>query len=165
MRYAPLEIATYDADLMISIGSSSTDFGDISLNINTKFLNLTGLLSLCLVLASPVMAQDISAGKKTFKKCSACHQVGEGAKNRVGPPLNGVVGREAASLEGFKYSKVMKESGLTWTVENLTGYLTKPKKFLKGNKMSFAGIKKPEDIANVIAFLENFNADGTKITE
>lgn len=102
---------------------------------------------------------DAAAGEKVFKKCKACHQVGEKAKNRVGPILNGVVGRPAGEEEGFKYSDAMKAKGaegLVWTDENLDSYLTKPRDFVPGNKMSFAGLKKPEDRANVIAYLKTF---------
>ncbi|WP_093362340.1 c-type cytochrome [Tropicimonas isoalkanivorans] len=99
----------------------------------------------------------VAAGEKVFKKCQACHQVGEGAKNRVGPVLNGVVGRTAGTLDGFKYSKAMigaGEEGLTWTSETLHEYLADPKGYLKGNKMAFAGLKKPDDVDAVVAFLE-----------
>ncbi len=105
-------------------------------------------------------AQDADAGKKVFRKCSSCHQVGEKARVRVGPPLNGILGAAAASVEGFRYSDVLIESGLTWTEENLASYLADPKGFLPGNKMTFAGLKKEEDIANVIAYLAGFNAEG-----
>ena len=102
---------------------------------------------------------DAAAGEKIFKKCKACHKVGDGAKNRVGPVLNGIVGNEIASVEGFKYSKAFlakKEEGLVWTEEVLDTYLTKPKKFIKGTKMTFSGLKKEADRANVIAYLMTF---------
>ncbi|PPB79729.1 cytochrome c [Albidovulum inexpectatum] len=101
----------------------------------------------------------VAAGEKVFRKCKACHKVGEGAKNGTGPVLNGVVGRPAAAVDGFKYSNAMKaaaEDGLVWTPENLHEYLAAPKKFIKGTKMSFAGLKKPEDIDAVIAYLSTF---------
>ena len=102
---------------------------------------------------------DAAAGEKVFKKCKACHQVGDGAKNRVGPMLNGIVGNEIASVEDFKYSKAFlakKAEGLVWIVEVLDTYLTKPKKFIPGTKMSYAGLKKEGDRANVIAYLKTF---------
>ncbi len=101
----------------------------------------------------------VKKGEKTFKKCKACHQVGDKAKNKTGPILNGIVGAAAAKADGFKYSKVMKaaaEGGLVWTDEELGAFLTKPKKYMKGTKMSFAGLKKDKDIAAVIAYLKSF---------
>ncbi len=102
---------------------------------------------------------DAAAGEKVFRKCKACHQVGDGAKNRVGPMLNGIIDNEIASIEGFKYSKAFlakKDEGLVWTEEVLDAYLTKPKKHIKGTKMSFAGLKKEADRADMIAYLMTF---------
>lgn len=96
---------------------------------------------------------DPEKGAKVFVKCKACHTVEEG-KNRVGPSLHGVVGREAGSVEGFKYSKAMQEADVVWTIENLHKYLENPKEFIPGNKMVFAGLKKEEDRADVIAYLQ-----------
>ncbi|MCB2119034.1 MAG: c-type cytochrome [Rhodobacteraceae bacterium] len=98
----------------------------------------------------------VEAGQKVFKKCAACHKVGEGAKNATGPHLNGVVGRTAGTIEGFKYSKPMTDAGaggLVWDADALTAYLENPKGFVKGTKMSFAGLKKEEDRAAIIAYL------------
>ncbi len=100
----------------------------------------------------------IAKGEKVFKKCKACHQIGEGASNRTGPILTGVVGRPAASVEGFKYSKGMKEmagEGLIWDEANLDQFLTKPKAFVKKTKMGFAGLKKEGDRAAIIAYLKS----------
>ncbi|RYH10711.1 c-type cytochrome [Tropicimonas sp. IMCC6043] len=99
----------------------------------------------------------VAAGEAVFKKCKACHMVGDGAKNRVGPALNGVVGRTAGSAEGFKYSKPMLaagEEGLVWDEAALHEYLADPKGYIKGNKMAFAGLKKPDDVDAVIAYLK-----------
>jgi cytochrome c len=98
----------------------------------------------------------VEAGEKVFKKCKACHKVGEGAKNGTGPELNGIVGRAAGAADGFKYSKPMvaaAESGLVWTPEALAEFLASPKGYLTGTKMSFAGLKKAEEIDAVIAYL------------
>ncbi len=103
---------------------------------------------------SAAQAGDAVAGKKVFKKCKACHTVDAGGKNKIGPNLHGVIGKAAAAVEGYKYSKAMKASGLTWTEENLTGFLTKPKKFLPKTKMSFGGLKKPQQIEDLIAYLK-----------
>ncbi len=116
-------------------------------------------IALTLVPAVAMAEGDPEKGKKVFNKCKACHFVDK-EKNKVGPYLKGVVGRKAASVEGFKYSKAMQkkaEEGLVWTEENLAQYLKAPKKFVPGNKMAFAGLKKDEDIANVIAYLKQFS--------
>ncbi len=116
-------------------------------------------LALTGVAGSAFAEGDAVAGEKIFKKCKACHQVGDGAKNRVGPVLNGIVDNEIASVEDFKYSKAFlakKAEGLVWTDEVLDTYLTKPKKFIPGTKMSYAGLKKEGDRANVIAYLKTF---------
>lgn len=118
-------------------------------------------------LASPVLADDaVDAGAKLFKKnCFACHKVGDGAKNSVGPTLNGVFGRTAGTLESYtKFSKGMKalgESGVVWTEDQLRAYLPKPKDMVKGTTMTFAGLKKAEDIESIIAYLLTFSPDYT----
>ena len=102
---------------------------------------------------------DAAAGEKVFKKCKACHAIGEGAKNKVGPMLNGIVDNDIASVDGFKYSKAFvakKAEGLVWTEEALDAYLTKPKKFIPGTKMSFAGLKKEKQRSDVISYLMTF---------
>lgn len=102
----------------------------------------------------------VAAGEKVFKKCKACHQVGEGAKHRTGPILTGIVGHAAGAAEDFRYSKDMEkagEDGLVWTEEELHAFLTKPKAYMNKTKMSFAGLKKDDDIAAVIAYLKSFD--------
>jgi cytochrome c len=107
-------------------------------------------------------AQDAALGEKIFIRCKVCHQIGDGAKTLVGPELNGIVGRKSASIDGFSYSDGMKNANLTWTEDNLSEYLKNPKQKVPGNKMAFVGLPKPEDIANVIAFLKQFDATGKK---
>ena len=105
---------------------------------------------------------EVAAGEKVFKKCKACHAAGEGAKNKVGPQLNDLFGRVPGSVEGYKYSKAMVafgEDGKVWDEELLAAYLAGPKKAVKGTKMSFAGLKKPDDIANILEYLETFDPD------
>jgi cytochrome c len=119
------------------------------------------LLGLVFALAavSPAAA-DSEQGEQVFKKCRACHQVGEGAKNAVGPVLNGIVGRRAGSVEGFNYSQANKEAGaggLVWTKEKLDEYLKDPRAFMPKNKMAFAGLKDHEDREHVIEYLEKFS--------
>ncbi len=102
------------------------------------------------------LAQDAAAGEKVFAKCKACHVV-EDDKNKIGPSLKGVVGRKAGVHEGFKYSKAMHEAGekgLVWDDASIDEYLLNPKEFLKGNKMAFAGLKKDDERANIIAYLK-----------
>ncbi len=107
---------------------------------------------------------DAADGKKVFRKCMACHAVGEKAKNKVGPVLNGVIGRKVASNDSYKYSTAMIEYGAgdkVWTEEMFMAYIMDPKGVVKGTKMAFAGLKKEEDVTNVLAYLESFNPDGT----
>ncbi|SHL42714.1 c-type cytochrome [Roseibium suaedae] len=106
---------------------------------------------------------DAAKGEKVFKKCAACHAVGEGAKNKVGPELNGIVGRTTASVADYKYSPAMKEKGdegHVWTAEELDTYLANPKGMVPKTKMAFAGLKKEDERADVIAYLKTFGADG-----
>ena len=98
----------------------------------------------------------VAAGEKVFGKCKACHQVGDGAKNRSGPALNGIVGSDIAAVDGFKYSKTLAEMEGAWTAETLAAFLADPRGYAKGTKMSFAGLKKEEDIAAVTAYLATF---------
>ena len=117
---------------------------------------LVAALTALLPMAAAHAEGDPAKGKKVFNKCKACH-FADKKKNKVGPYLVGVVGRKAASVEGFKYSKAMQAKGaegLVWNEENLDKYLAAPKKFVPGNKMAFAGLKKAEDRANVIAYLK-----------
>ena len=107
-------------------------------------------------------AGDPAAGEKAFKICKTCHQIGEGAKNFVGPELNGVVGRKAGTVPGYSYSDANKNSGLVWDEATLTKYLHNPREVVPGTKMAFPGLKSDEDVANVIAYLEQFDADGKK---
>lgn len=111
--------------------------------------------------AEPAAADPelIAAGEKAFKKCSACHRVGEGAKNSTGPVLNGIVGRAAGIIDGFKYSKPLMDmaaAGLVWDEASMQAFIENPKGFMKGTRMTFAGLKKPEDRAAVIAYLATF---------
>ena len=98
----------------------------------------------------------VAAGEKVFGKCKACHQVGEGAKNRSGPALNGVIGADIASVDGFKYSKTLADMDGVWTEDSLAAFLADPRGYAKGTKMSFAGLKKEEEIAAVTAYLSTF---------
>lgn len=112
--------------------------------------------ALAVVAAAGAAHADAEAGKKVFNKCKACHKVEEG-KNGVGPSLHGVVGRPVASLEGYKYSDAMKafgEGGKVWDEATLTTYLHDPKKAVPGTKMAFAGLKKDEEITDVLDYIK-----------
>ena len=113
------------------------------------------LITAAAVLAGPVAqaAGDANEGERVFKKCAACHTV-EPGKRKPGPHLQNIVGRPAASVEGFKYSRAMTASGLVWDEETLRAFLAAPKKIVPKTKMSFPGIKKDSDMDNLIAFLE-----------
>lgn len=105
--------------------------------------------------AGAAQAADATAGKDVFKQCMACHTTEQG-KNKVGPSLFGVVGRPAASIDGFKYSKPMQEKaagGLVWNADNLKAYITAPKEVVPGGTMAFAGIKDAAKVDDLIAFL------------
>ena len=115
------------------------------------------------VLALPAAAEDGNAenGADVFKKCRACHQIGPQAHNLIGPELNGIIGRKAASVQGFPYSDAARKAaagGLVWTEETLSKYLENPQAVMKGTKMSFAGLKDPQDRKDVIAYLKKFSS-------
>jgi cytochrome c len=113
-------------------------------------------------LATSARAQDAAAGEKDFLVCRACHQIGPGAKIAVGPVLNGVVGRKAGTYPGYAYSPANKDSGIVWTPEELDKYLTNPQAVVPHTKMIFPGLKDDQKRKDVIAYLEQFNEDGTK---
>ncbi|MCE6953328.1 cytochrome c family protein [Cereibacter sphaeroides] len=122
---------------------------------------MTFLTGAAMVAAPAAFAEgDPAAGEKSFRKCMVCHQIGPEAENKTGPVLTGVVGRPAGSVDGFAYSKAMTEAaagGLVWTEESLAGFLENPRKAMPGTKMSFPGIRKPEEIADLIAYLGTFS--------
>ena len=101
---------------------------------------------------------DITAGEKIFKKCAACHSIVKGGKNKIGPALYNVVGRQVGNVEGYKYSKALAAYDKEWTFEELNGFLIKPTKWIKGTKMAYAGLRKEKDRASVIKYL-NQNSD------
>ncbi|WP_192361164.1 c-type cytochrome [Mesorhizobium mediterraneum] len=129
---------------------------------------LLGLAIAILTAVGSTHAQDTSsgnaeAGAVVFKRCMACHKVGSDAKNGVGPVLNGVVGRAAGAYADYRYSAANKNSGLTWDEPTLTIYLRAPRKLVPGTKMTFAGLNRNQEIADVIAYLKQFNAHGQKV--
>lgn len=110
-------------------------------------------------------AQDAAAGEKVFAVCKACHQVGDSAKNVVGPVLNGLIGRKAGSVEGYNYSDANKKSGFTWDEATFTEYIKDPKAKVPGTKMAFAGIKDEQKIKDLIAYLHTFDKAPVKLSQ
>ena len=113
-------------------------------------------------IASVMALGDITNGEKVFKKCAACHSINKGGKNKIGPALYNVVGRVVGGVDDYKYSKALASYGKEWTFEELNGFLTKPSSYLKGTKMSYAGLRKEKDRASVIKYL-NQNSDSPKL--
>ncbi len=113
-------------------------------------------------LAGAAQAQDVAAGEKSFAKCRSCHQVGETAKNGLGPLLNGLFGRTAGTIPGYTYSAQNKASGIVWDVPVFAEYIRDPKAKIPGTKMVFAGIKNDKEIADLTAYLQQFDAAGKK---
>jgi cytochrome c len=123
-----------------------------------KRLTLSALA--VIVSSAAALAQDAAAGKASFAKCLACHAVGEGAKNKVGPVLNGIDGRKSGTAEGYSYSDANKNSGITWNKDQFLDYIKDPKAKIPGTKMVFAGIKKENEAADLWAFLAQHDKDG-----
>ena len=117
-------------------------------------------------IAALLATADTAAGAKAIKKCTACHSLNQGGKHRLGPNLWDIVGRPVASVAGYKYSKALKsKSGETWSYDNLDAFLTKPKGWAPGTKMSFAGLKKPERRADLIAHLRSLSDSPAVVPE
>jgi cytochrome c len=111
-------------------------------------------------IASAAPAQDVAAGKTSFNKCLACHAAGEGAKNKVGPVLNGLDGRKSGTVEGYSYSDANKNSGITWNKEQFLDYIKDPKAKIPNTKMVFPGIKNEKEANDLWAFLAQYDKDG-----
>lgn len=131
-----------------------------------KSTTLGMVAAVVVMAASSAVAQDVAGdaakGEMVFRKCKACHDVGPDAKAKVGPPLNGIIGRTAGTYEGFDYSDSMAKAGadgLIWSAETISELLVKPKDFVPGTKMTFAGLRKEEERADVIAYLATFPAE------
>ncbi|MBB5053962.1 cytochrome c [Afipia massiliensis] len=126
---------------------------------------MRGLLFITLLVVAcsgEVRAQDAVAGEKVFAVCKSCHQIGENAKNVVGPTLNGLIGRKAGSVPGYSYSVANKDSGITWEESTFREYIKDPKAKIPGTKMIYAGLKDEKRTTDLIAFLKQFDADGKK---
>ena len=108
------------------------------------------------------LAQDVEAGESSFKKCGPCHDIGDDARNKVGPLLNGLAGRKSGTVEGFSYSDANKNSGLTWDEATFKDYIKDPRVKIPGTKMIFPGIKNEKEAENLWAYISQFKADGSK---
>jgi cytochrome c len=115
-------------------------------------------------MSAPVQsfAQDAAAGEQSFKKCLPCHAVGESAKNKVGPILNGIDGRHSGTVAGYSYSEANKNSGITWNKDVFLEYIRDPKAKIPGTKMIFPGIKNEKEAGDLWAYLAQFGEDGKK---
>ena len=122
-------------------------------------------LGAALIASAPAHAQDAAAGEKVFAQCRACHQVGDSAKNAVGPVLNGLFGRKAGSVEGYSYSAANKNSGITWDEAVFSEYIKDPKAKIPGTKMIYAGLKDEQRIKDLIAYLHRFDQAPVKLTQ
>ena len=126
-----------------------------------KRLTLSALAVIASSAISPAaLAQDAAAGKTSFNKCLACHAIGEGAKNKVGPELNGLDGRHSGTAPAYNYSDANKNSGITWNEAQFKEYIKDPKAKIPGTKMAFAGIKNEKEINDLWAFLSQYDKDG-----
>jgi cytochrome c len=112
------------------------------------------------ITASAALAQDAAAGKTSFNKCMACHSIGEGAKNKVGPELNGLDGRKSGTAPDFSYSDANKNSGITWNKDQFLEYIKDPRGKIPGTKMIFAGIKNEKEAGDLWAYISSFDKDG-----
>jgi cytochrome c len=124
--------------------------------------NFVLVLGACIFASVPGYAQDAALGEKIFVQCKACHQIGENAKNAVGPLLNGLFGRKAGTIEGYSYSPANKNSGITWDEASFREYIKDPKARIPGTKMIFPGLKDPKQIDDIVAYLKQFDSTGKK---
>ena len=125
-----------------------------------KSLAIAGIV--IVAAAGGALAQDLAAGENSFKKCLPCHAVGEDAKNKVGPLLNGLEGRKSGSIEGYNYTEANKNSGITWDEATFKEYIQNPRAKIPGTKMIYAGLKDEKRIADLTAYLKQFDKDGKK---
>ena len=133
----------YQVEVESQLASGTSEAADVVETINIAAIMALG---------------DVTSGKKIFKKCAACHSINKGGKNKIGPALYNVVGRAVGGVDDYKYSKALASYGKEWTFEELNGFLKKPASYLKGTKMSYAGLRKEKDRASIIKYL-NQNSD------
>jgi cytochrome c len=133
----------YQVEVESQLASGTSEAADVVETINIAAIMALG---------------DVTSGEKIFKKCAACHSINKGGKNKIGPALYNVVGRAVGGVDDYKYSKALASYGKEWTFEELNGFLKKPASYLKGTKMSYAGLRKEKDRASIIKYL-NQNSD------
>ena len=127
--------------------------------MNTPTLSALAVIA-SLATVSAALAQDVAAGKTSFNKCLPCHAIGDGAKNKVGPELNGLDGRKSGTADGYSYSDANKNSGITWSEAEFKDYIRDPKAKIPGTKMTFAGIKNDKEVNDLWAFIAQYDKDG-----
>jgi cytochrome c len=120
------------------------------------------IVVIMVALTSSTKAQDVAAGEQSFKKCLPCHAVGEGAKNKVGPVLNGLEGRHSGTIPDYSYSNANKNSGITWDEAAFKDYIKDPRAKIPNTKMIFPGIKNEKEAGDLWAYLKQFGPDGNK---
>jgi len=116
--------------------------------------------ALVIVFAEEAAAQDVTSGANVFKQCAICHAIGAGAQNKIGPELNGLDGRHSGSAVNYNYSDANKNSGIVWNETTFKQYIAKPQAMIPGTKMPFAGLKDPQQINDLWAYIAQFNANG-----
>jgi cytochrome c len=127
------------------------------------FLTLSVLTaSISQAVTTQAWAQSAEAGERVYAQCRACHQVGEGARNLVGPQLNGMFGRKSGTIAGYSYTDANKNANITWDEKTFSEYIVDPRGKIPGTKMAFAGVKNPQQVTDLIAYLKQFSADGKK---
>jgi len=137
--------------------------GDVKLRGENSMKSTLAIAALALTaMAQAAQAQDVAAGEQSFKKCFPCHSIGEGAKNKVGPELNGLDGRHSSSAAGYSYSDANKNSGIVWSEATFKEYIKDPRAKIPGTKMIFPGIKNEKEIDSLWAYLAQFGLDGKK---
>jgi cytochrome c len=122
---------------------------------------ITAGLMIWMGAASAALAQDASAGSTVFHQCAICHSIGPNAANKIGPDLNGLDGRKSASFANFNYSDAMKKSGIVWNEQTFKKFIAAPQEDVPGTRMPFAGLKDPQQVNDVWAYLAQYNADGS----
>jgi len=120
------------------------------------------LMAAALMINGAASAQDVANGEKVFRKCKTCHDVGEKAKNKIGPVLNGLEGRKSGTVEGYRYTDANKNSGIVWNESEFIDYIKNPRAKIPSTKMTFIGIKKEDDAKDLWAYLTQFGPDGKK---